>query len=551
MRGARDGESKASNGSALDLDRLQAQVELLRATLARIQGERLETEARLASAQPTALVEANERLVIAALRAQTDAETAAEEAARMLGEVARNAELDPLTKLPNRVLLLDRFAQAINHTKRHRGRMALLFLDLNSFKLINDTLGHTVGDAVLQLVAQRLAASIREADTVSRHGGDEFLVLLSEISHASDAGRIAGKVLAALAAPSRVGDHVLRLTASIGISIYPDDAEDADILIDRADVAMFRAKRHGFGSFVFHGEALPGDRTATTTTPALTSPLSNYEAALAEHDQRHELLRDANQQLVLSALDAGELKAAAELAQQRQTEFLAMLAHELRNPLAPIRTAAALLGRVAPDAMLLSRVQTVIERQVEHIARLVSDLLDVSRVTTGKLGLEFRVVEISAVIAAAVDACRPAMDTRLQRFDIRAPVAPIEVRGDPVRLTQILTNLLDNASKYTPDGGEITLQVEVQGGSAILTVSDTGIGITTEALPAVFEPFVQDPNALGFPGVGLGIGLTVVRELVEGHGGLVIAHSEGSGRGSQFVVSLPLHRAEVGRSLDA
>jgi diguanylate cyclase (GGDEF)-like protein len=167
---------------------------------------------------------ANERLVLQSIRAQVEAESAVQ----AFEEVSRRAEHDPLTQLPNRVLLLDRFEQAIVSAKRHGSRLALLFLDLNDFKQINDTHGHGMGDQVLKLAAKRLTASVRGADTVSRHGGDEFLILLSEISNASDAALIADKVLAALEAPAKVGENVFLLCASIGISIYPDDGLKAE-----------------------------------------------------------------------------------------------------------------------------------------------------------------------------------------------------------------------------------------------------------------------------------------------------------------------------------
>ncbi len=527
--------------AARELAQLQRQAEEARAELTRLRRDLAEAKGRLDSSHADQLLEANEQLLLGALRAQTDAETAAETAARTLGEVSRSAELDALTELPNRARLLDRFAHAIAMAKRRNVRLALLFLDLNDFKEINDALGHAAGDEVLKLVAQRLVSSVREADTVSRHGGDEFLILLTEVSQASDAVLIADKVVAALGVPSRVGDHVLRLTASIGISIYPDDGEDAATLINRADVAMYRAKRHGLGRLVFRSEEPAGERSLEPTAlAALQKPVTRFELALAEHEQRHAQLQEANAQLLLAALSAQALQAAAEQAQRRQTEFLAVVAHELRNPLAPIRNAASLLGRVSTDEPMLPRLQGIIERQVVHMSRLVSDLLDVSRVSTGKFRIERRPVDLVGIIDAAVDACRPAMDTRLQHFVARVPARALEVHGDPVRLVQVVSNLLDNASKYTLDGGEIGLSVMVAGDALMMTVSDSGIGITAEALATVFEPFVQDAHAIGFNGVGLGIGLTVVRELVEAHGGHVVAHSAGSGLGSQFVVTLPL-----------
>jgi diguanylate cyclase (GGDEF)-like protein len=199
------------------------------------------------------LVEANEQLVLATLRARTEAEAAA----RALEELSRSAEHDALTGLPNRVLLLDRFAGAMAHAKRRGARFALMFLDLDNFKQINDTLGHAVGDQALKRAADCLVSSIREADSVSRHGGDEFLILLTEMSLAADVVRIAQKVMRALGTPVRVGEQVLRLTASIGISIYPEDGEDAATLIDRADAAMYRAKGKGLGGFAFHADDSP------------------------------------------------------------------------------------------------------------------------------------------------------------------------------------------------------------------------------------------------------------------------------------------------------
>jgi diguanylate cyclase (GGDEF)-like protein len=251
------------------------------------------------------LVAANEQLVLAMMRAQTDAETAA----RTLDEVSRHLEHDALTDLPNRMLLLDRLARAIASAKRHGVRLALLFLDLNNFKQINDTLGHAVGDEVLKLAARRLTSSVRASDTVSRHGGDEFLILVAEVSHAADALLIADKILSALGAPCCVGDHELRLTASIGISIYPDDGEDAAMLIDRADSAMYCAKRHGLGSVAFRAETPTSERVESPPLKSRHQPMSYYEHALALHERRYAQLREANEGLVLAALNAQELLA--------------------------------------------------------------------------------------------------------------------------------------------------------------------------------------------------------------------------------------------------
>jgi diguanylate cyclase len=484
----------------------------------------------------TQLVAANEQLVVTALRAQTDA-AAANQA---LEALSRSSELDSLTDLPNRQSLLSRFNYAISIARRTGTQLAVLFIDLNNFKQINDTLGHAVGDQVLRLASKRLATAVRESDTVSRHGGDEFLILLTDVSHATDVVQIASKLISALGRPARVGEHVLRLTASIGISLFPSDGDDADTLIHRSDAAMYRAKRNGDGGFAFHGHASAEDDRKSTVLSALHHPLSHYRAALAEQARRHSQLRNANEQLVLAALNAERLQDAAEQAQRRQTIFLAVLAHELRNPLVPMQHAATLLHRARLDEGLLPRIQAMIEQQVAHMSRLIADLLDISRMSTGKLRLERRMVDLADTINAAVAACRPGMDARLQHFTTHIPAVALNFYGDPVRLTQIISNLLDNASKYSKEDAEIGLSVVQADGSIVITVSDTGIGMSAEVLPTVFEPFVQDATAIELNGTGLGIGLTVVRELVVAHGGTIVGRSAGADLGSTFIVTLPL-----------
>ena len=266
-----------------------------------------------------------------------------------------------------------------------------------------------------------------------------------------------------------------------------------------------------------------------------------YDLALAVQEYRNAQLQEENEQLTLAAVRAHALLANAEQAQRRQTEFLAVVAHELRNPLTPIRSAAELLGRIEPDRDgALARLQGVIERQVVHISRLVDDLLDLSRANTGKLRLQSSVVDLQAIIEAAIDACRPAVQSRGQELLVVVPACPLHVDGDPVRLAQVLGNLLDNACKYTPDGGAIEVLAAIAGDLVVVSVSDSGIGIAPEALPHVFEPFAQEMRDQGAGGPGLGLGLAVVSELVEAHGGCVVAHSAGRDSGSRFVVTLPL-----------
>jgi signal transduction histidine kinase len=252
-------------------------------------------------------------------------------------------------------------------------------------------------------------------------------------------------------------------------------------------------------------------------------------------------LREANAQLVIAALSAQELEARAEKAHRQQVRFLAMVAHELRTPLTPIRTVALLLSHARVDKPQLARFQGIIDRQVTHMSRLIDDLLDGSRVSAGKFKLDYGHVLMADVLESAVQMCKPAMKKRRQRLVETMPSQPIQVNGDAVRLTQVFSNLLDNASKYTPHGGDIHLTMVPLGQGLVVTVADNGIGISAHALLHIFDMFVQDATAAAFAqsSHGLGIGLAVVRDLVEAHGGSVSATSKGPNLGSEFVVKLP------------
>jgi PAS domain S-box-containing protein len=226
-------------------------------------------------------------------------------------------------------------------------------------------------------------------------------------------------------------------------------------------------------------------------------------------------------------------------ADRRKNEFLAMLAHELRNPLAPIRNAAQVIRLLGPADPTLQRARDIIERQVQHLARLVDDLLDVSRLTRGKITLQKEPVELATVIAQAVETSRPLIDARRHELVVTLPREPLLVEGDATRLAQVVSNLLNNAAKYTPEGGHIGLTVEPRPGEAVVRVRDDGVGIPAELLPQVFDLFTQGDRSLARSEGGLGIGLTLVKSLVEMHGGSVEAHSDGPGQGSELVVRLP------------
>ena len=483
------------------------------------------------------LRDVNEQLVLAAVRAQTEAE----QIAKTTQAAVRAAELDSLTALPNRALLFDRFTHAAALARRHGTKLAILFLDLNDFKQINDALGHAAGDLVLKAVAAALAGAVRESDTVSRQGGDEFVLLLTDVAVQFDAAVMAEKILLALGAPVAIGRNVVRVQASIGVSIFPDDGRDAGVLVDRADAAMYRVKRRGGGGFAFHGDTDGAElQPLARRRDVRPHPVMHVEQSLRDHDLRHVQLQEANEKLVIAALGSRAMQAEAELLNRRQAEYMVKLAHELRNPLAPLYTVAALLARAQPDDPTLPKLHAIIERQVGHMSRMVDDLLDVTRASTGKLRLEMKVVELVDVLERSIEQRRPGMDVRMQSFVTQMPRLPLPALVDPVRLMQVVCNLLDNASKYTPNGGEIGLTLAAEGSNVVITVTDTGIGISAEALPHIFDLFTQDAHAVGFSGVGLGIGLTVVQELAHAHGGTVEAQSAGIGHGSRFIVTLPI-----------
>ena len=226
---------------------------------------------------------------------------------------------------------------------------------------------------------------------------------------------------------------------------------------------------------------------------------------------------------------------------RRKDQFLAMLAHELRNPLAPIQNALYILRTGASDAETLTFTREVMERQVQSLVRLVDDLLDVSRIMRGKVELRKERLELTAVVARAVETARPLIDAQGHELSVNLPAEPVWLEADAVRLAQVLANLLNNAAKYTPESGHIRLSAETEGrDKIILRVRDTGIGIRAEMLAHVFDLFTQADSSLGRARGGLGIGLTLVKALVELHGGSVQAFSKGSGQGSEFVVRLPL-----------
>jgi PAS domain S-box-containing protein len=229
---------------------------------------------------------------------------------------------------------------------------------------------------------------------------------------------------------------------------------------------------------------------------------------------------------------------------QRKDEFLAMLAHELRNPLAPIRNAAQLLNVHSPGRPEIEWARAVIERQTKHLVRLVDDLLDVSRMVRGQITLQKKKVDLTEIVQTAVETSRPLIRLRKHHLSVHLPDQPVRLDADLTRIAQVISNLLNNAAKYTDDGGQIRLEAALDAGCVAIRVRDTGLGIAPGLLPHVFDLFTQADRTLDRAEGGLGIGLTLVKRLVEMHGGRVEARSEGLGRGAEFIVWLPVLDAQ-------
>ena len=294
------------------------------------------------------------------------------------------------------------------------------------------------------------------------------------------------------------------------------------------------------------GYAKPfGDINAAHTS---VTPAESYSAA--EIDERHRIIATLQQKA--AALEAeskqrGVLETALrskidELAEvdRRKDEFLAMLGHELRNPIAPVTTALQIMRIHESEPSRVARSREIVERQIEHMTRLVDDLLDVSRITRGKIELREQSLLLSSVIEQAVESARPLIDERGHRIALDLPTEPVTFLADPARLAQVFANLLNNAAKYTDVGGRIWLCAQVQGSELVVVVKDDGPGLTKELRTHAFDLFMQGPQTRARARGGLGIGLTLVRRLVELHGGTVEALSEGPGKGTEFVVRLPL-----------
>jgi signal transduction histidine kinase len=286
--------------------------------------------------------------------------------------------------------------------------------------------------------------------------------------------------------------------------------------------------------------AQANQRLAEANTTLQAEKTRELEALNATLQRANAELERANRSLQSEVAERARAEQALKEADRHKDEFLAMLAHELRNPLAPILNAVQLMRMRPVTDPQLNWSRDVIERQLSHLTRLVDDLLDVARITRGKINLSREPIELGTLIARAVEIVQPLIQERGHQFTSEIPDGTLRVDADPLRLTQAFGNVLGNAAKYTERGGRISLSVCRQGAEVEIRVRDNGIGIPPEVLPRIFDLFTQLDRRSDHPHSGLGIGLALVRRLLQMHGGTITADSEGAGLGSEFVIRLPL-----------
>ncbi len=289
-------------------------------------------------------------------------------------------------------------------------------------------------------------------------------------------------------------------------------------------------------------KALREDREFDGHEIVIERPDGSRWTALAHasplHDEAGKLIGAVN--VLVDITQRKQMEEFLREADRRKSDFLATLAHELRNPLAPLRNGLHILRMADQDAAAVEEARLMMERQLGHMVRLIDDLLDLSRITNGKLELRKERIDLQAVVKDAVESARPQIEQAGQELRVLLPRKPIEVEADRTRLAQVFGNLLDNGAKYTERGGHIRLTLEQQGSDAVVTVADDGVGIPADVLPLIFDMFTQANGTLERSRGGLGIGLSLVRRFVEMHGGSVEACSAGPGKGSEFVVRLPV-----------
>jgi signal transduction histidine kinase len=384
-------------------------------------------------------------------------------------------------------------------------------------------------EAILQDLGQNLVKANSGEEALRRLLVDDFAVILLDVQMSELDGFETAKLIR--------GREKSRLTPIIFLTAYEHNRpreEEAyalgavDYLIKPFAPTVLKAKVAGFIDLFQKTEMVKEQAELLRQTDR-----QEFNLKLAEENAR---LRQADEKLKEEA--------------RRKDEFLAMLAHELRNPLAPVLNALRIMNMPGVADADLRSARDMMDRQIQHLTRLVDDLLDVSRIMWNRIELHVERVDLAAIFARAVETAQAAIDAQKHQLTVNLPEAPIQVDGDPVRLAQVVSNLLLNAAKYTDKAGRIWLTGQCEDESAVIRVRDTGIGIDPALLPHVFDLFVQSNRSLARSQGGLGVGLTLVKRLAEMHGGRVHVSSGGSGQGSEFTIKLPLARS-AGDNVDA
>ncbi|MGI4845894.1 MAG: GAF domain-containing protein [Janthinobacterium lividum] len=457
----------------------------------------------------------------------------AEDVARHTREVVRRARVEESLRDEKRVLeMVNRTGQALAST-----------LDLG-------TLLQAITDAGTELAGARFGAFFYNAEDEQ---GERLQLYTLSGALREDMERLGMPRTTGIFRPTFSGEGAVR---SDDIGVDPRFAQlGADQLAKaglppghptvRSYLAVPVVSRAGrvMGGLLF-GHPEPG--VFTERTERIIAGVAGQAAIAMDNARLYEVAQKSAQERDALLQSERAARVQAERLSHTKDEFLAMLAHELRNPLAPISSSASLLSMQFKDEPRIRQTSTIISRQVRHMSRLIDDLLDVSRVTRGLVKLKLDVVDFRDIVSGALDQARPLLEEKSHEVQLALPPGPVYVRGDQTRLVQSVTNILNNAAKYTQKGGRIALALDSGDGRMCLHISDNGSGMPPELLPNVFDLFTQGARTLARSQGGLGLGLTLVKRLVELHGGEVGAHSEGVGLGSRFTLALPCVDAASG-----
>jgi signal transduction histidine kinase len=480
---------------------------------------------------------------------------------------SRNGAAVSVVPQPNGAAATSKLASRTNGSVPEESEHFVQFYETNAFLLdsLRDFigLGLVSGDACIVVATDGRRAGLDERLEAS--GLNKFASPASSQYVALDAAETLAKfmvdgspdpgrfsdVVGGIITQAAQGNRRVRIFGEMVALLWADGNRDAAIRLEELWNGL--QETHPFLLFCAYPMNIIGGATSAIhfshicTTHSRVIPAESY-LALDGSDNRLRKIAELQQQAISLQAEIAERKRAEEelkQASRRKDEFLAMLAHELRNPLAPILSAVELMRRNGSADPNLQQARNVIERQSQHLTRLVDDLLDAARITQGKITLRKEKLELMNIIGRAVETSRPFIESHGHQLSLSLPQEPLRLEGDLVRLAQAISNLLNNAAKYTEECGHIWLTAERVETEAVLRVRDNGMGISETLLPHIFDLFSQANRSLDRSDGGLGVGLAIVRSLVEMHGGRVEAISAGSGQGSEFVVHLPLVTKEA------